>query len=381
MKLLYLSAAGGGLDTNVRILAPALSQAGHQVHILYLHFPGENPELPADLPEGVASEKRAIGALHYYAHRLTLGLTSLPRLMRVWEHSRALGRFVRQLHGRVGLDLVEIPEVFVPAGSFGSVPYIVRLHASAWMYRKFVGDPIPFSDRFERAWEAQTLARAHGISAPSSFIANAVRQACRVTQPVHVLPYPVDTAQFCPDEKHPFPMVLFVGRVEKRKGADTLLQAIPQVLARFPTCEFVFIGRPSEDLAALMQAASPQVKFLGPQPHAELPKWYQKAWVCAVPSVWDNSPNTVYEAMACGVPVVATRVGGIPELVENNITGALVPPNDPAALAEALCNVLSNRTLRWEMGTASRVKAMSAFSVANITAATLRFYRNALTPA
>lgn len=378
MKLLYLSSPGGGLETNVRVLAPALVEAGHQVHILYIHFPGENLATPTETWRGCQVHHIRLGDWHYYAARATLGLSSLPSLLRAWEYGRALGAFVRALHQRVGLDLAEIPEGFVPKGSFGPVPYLVRLHSSAWMCRILFGDRIPFADRFERQMEAQTLARARGLSSPSAFVADYVRAACNVRQPIHIIPYPIDTAQFRPGPKAPQPLVLFVGRVEKRKGADTLLQALPQVLAQCPDCEFVFVGRLCDDTAELVKAAPPPAKFLGPRPREEVLQWLQRAWAFAAPSVWDNSPNTVYEALACGTAVVATRVGGIPELVEDGATGLLVAPGDSSALAATLLGALKHSAQRGQFEQAGRAKAQAQFALPVILAQTLNLYAHLL---
>jgi starch synthase len=112
--------------------------------------------------------------------------------------------------------------------------------------------------------------------------------------------------------------------------------------------------------------------------HADLPAHYRRAAVCVVPSRWDNSPNTVYEAMGCGTAVVASRVGGIPELVTDGETGLLVPPDDPAALAEAVVTLLADPDRRARMGYRARAQALARFESATIAAQTLALYREAL---
>jgi starch synthase len=121
-----------------------------------------------------------------------------------------------------------------------------------------------------------------------------------------------------------------------------------------------------------------RVVFWGHVAHADLPAHYRRAAVCVVPSRWDNSPNTVYEAMGCGTPVVASRVGGIPELVVDGETGLLVPPDDPAALAEAVTTLLADPDRRARMGCTARQQALARFEAATIAAQTLELYRAAL---
>lgn len=222
------------------------------------------------------------------------------------------------------------------------------------------------------------LENAAAITSPSRFVAKYVANACRVERPIEIIPYPIDTNTFKPSHTAKRRMVLFVGRVEKRKGADTLMHAIPNVLAQFPDAEFVFVGRLNEELKELAATMPPQVKFLGVKPRAELVQLYQQASIVAVPSVWDNSPNVVYEAMACGAPVVASNVGGIPELVEHGVTGLLVPPSDANALTDALIAVLRDATQAQAMMRCAREKAVENFALEKILNQTLEHYQRVL---
>jgi hypothetical protein len=102
--LLYLSAAGGGLDTNVRILGTALVQAGHRVSILYLHFPGETVHNGVVRVDGCDVLHATIGNWHYYLNRATLGATRFPILIRALEYARTLGQAVSQIATDTSLD-------------------------------------------------------------------------------------------------------------------------------------------------------------------------------------------------------------------------------------------------------------------------------------
>jgi glycosyltransferase involved in cell wall biosynthesis len=380
MNLLYLSAPGGGLDTNVRVLAPALVRAGHRVSILYIHFPGETIPNAADGIEGCRVYHAAVGDWHYYARRATFGRSSLPLVVRAFEHARTLGRMVTDIYQREGLDLVELPEVITTPKWMNDIPYVMRLHSSAWMCRQMYGEASLLSDSIEARLEGYTLRRAIGISSPSEFVADYIRPMCNLgKQPIEIIPYPIDTAQFAPNtERAKPPLILFVGRVEKRKGADVLMRAIPLVRAKHPDCKFAFAGRVSDDLQEQVATMPACVQFLGVQPREELVQWYQRASVFVAPSLWDNSPNTVYEAMACGAPVVASRVGGIPELVDDGTTGLLVPPDDAKALADAILALLDDPARRAQMGQRAREKAVVEYGVEKVAARTLEFYGRVL---
>jgi glycosyltransferase involved in cell wall biosynthesis len=379
LHILFLSAPGGGLDTNVRVLAPELVQAGHRVSVLYLHFPGEKIPAPSQV-DGYTIHHACIGSWHYFAYRATFGLTSLPRVVRAFEWAAALRRAVREIHRRESLDLIELPEVFIPPGWLDGVPYVMRLHSADWTWRQMLDEPASFADAIEMRMERSTLKHAACISSPSNFLANYIRQTCRVSQPIEIIPYPIDTTRFAPGAcRDDPPVILFVGRVEKRKGADVLLQAIPLVRQKFPDCQFVFAGSMSAELNSLARdAGEGGVRLLGVRPRDELVQWYQRASIFVAPSLWDNSPNTVYEAMSCGTPVIATRVGGIPELVDDGVTGLLVPPRDAHALADALIDLLRDPARRAAMGKRGREKAVEEYGVEKILSATLTFYKRIL---
>jgi len=104
------------------------------------------------------------------------------------------------------------------------------------------------------------------------------------------------------------------------------------------------------------------IHFVGTIPHDDLVSRYGDADVFVNPSLSDAFPLTVAEAMASGVPVVATRVGGVPEAVVENETGVLVEPGDPAAMAREVCRLLGDRKLLESMGKAARERAIERFS-------------------
>ena len=89
-------------------------------------------------------------------------------------------------------------------------------------------------------------------------------------------------------------------------------------------------------------------------------------------------PYTIIEAMIAGLPVIATRVGGIPELVEDNVTGFLVPPGDPKTLPKTLQNLLDNSNVRHEMGRAGRAKALREFNLDDMLRKTRQVYEEVL---
>jgi D-inositol-3-phosphate glycosyltransferase len=157
-------------------------------------------------------------------------------------------------------------------------------------------------------------------------------------------------------------IVLFVGRIEPLKGIDVLLRAVSHIDGRF---RVLVIGGDGKDLARRSELASlaadlgiaGKVTFLDAVPHDQLPLYYNAADVCVVPSYYESFGLVAVEAMACGVPVVASRVGGLKETVQDGQTGYLVPWLCPEPFAERLELLLNNEPLRRSLGREARTAA------------------------
>jgi D-inositol-3-phosphate glycosyltransferase len=157
-------------------------------------------------------------------------------------------------------------------------------------------------------------------------------------------------------------IVLFVGRIEPLKGIDVLLRAVSHLDGRF---RVLVIGGDGKDVARKAELAAlaaelriaDKVTFLDAVPHGELPLYYNAADICVVPSYYESFGLVAVEAMACGVPVIASRVGGLKETVRDGQTGYLVPWLCPEPFAERLELLLSNETLRRSLGREARSAA------------------------
>ncbi len=154
------------------------------------------------------------------------------------------------------------------------------------------------------------------------------------------------------------PIVLFVGSLVRQKGVDVLLRAFRRVKERIPKARLVIVGD-GQQRAKLEKMCKKMglkdVHFEGTK--SELSGYYSKAKVLALPSRAEGFGLVALEAMAHGTPVVASEVGGIPEVVADGETGFLVKPEDADALAEALTEVLRNRKLWERLSSASRRRA------------------------
>ncbi|WP_374593246.1 glycosyltransferase [Aquabacterium sp.] len=280
---------------------------------------------------------------------LTFALGVVTHLARL---KRELGVFV--VHGHcaypdgVGVALV--------ARLLG-LPFVVTTHGS---------DINVYAERPMLRWQIRwALRRADGVVAVSRALLGKVQRLLAPATPRVVLApcAGFDPALFVPRPRAPARgelglapdarVVLFVGHLIAIKGVDVLIDAWVRLLAKpgvGQDCLLVLIGhgdnRKALESRATRVGLSERVRFVGAVAQAEVSRWMAAADLLCLPSRNEGTPNVVVEALASGLPVVASRVGGIPELVVDGKNGLLVPPEDPSALAEALANALSREWVR-----------------------------------
>jgi len=167
---------------------------------------------------------------------------------------------------------------------------------------------------------------------------------------VEVIPDGIDLDRFTPGASEREPLLLFVGSLIQRKGAHDLLSALPAIVERHPGTRLAIVGGGPERAALEEQARALQleavVDFVGTQSQAQIAQWMQRARLFVLPSLEEALGIVLLEALASGTPCVASRVGGIPDIVAPDV-GVLVPAQDPPALAAAIGDLLSDQE-RWQ---------------------------------
>jgi glycosyltransferase involved in cell wall biosynthesis len=222
--------------------------------------------------------------------------------------------------------------------------------------------------RRERFFKTLILRRADAVTALSGYLAAATCRYARLHHDrVSICPWGVDLEQFQPVSKRlrspegAAPIVIgFVKHLEAKYGPEYLLRAIPEIRARHSAIKVVLLGeggmkRQLEDLCHSLGIAD-VVDFVGGVAHDQVPDYMGSMDIFVMPSVHDSETLGVaaIEAQAMGLPVVATRIGGIPEAVVDERTGLLVPPRDAVALARAGMRLIENPELRQSMSREGR---------------------------
>jgi glycosyltransferase involved in cell wall biosynthesis len=201
-----------------------------------------------------------------------------------------------------------------------------------------------------RAIRDMSVRRATSVICPSAYIAELVAGWRGTSDGVVVLPNPAPlpseaAAVAFPGER---PHIAFAGRLTAAKNLDVAIDAVRAL----DSGTFAVIGD-GEERTRLQSGAGERVRFLGAVPRAEALGFLAAADVAVLPSAWENFPHAAVEALALGTPVVATRVGGVPEIVVDGENGLLVEPNDAGAFTAALVRVLEDDALRARLATAA----------------------------
>jgi glycosyltransferase involved in cell wall biosynthesis len=225
-----------------------------------------------------------------------------------------------------------------------SVPAVVKLHGSDMnVVARWPGP------RRQLSWALPRAARVVAVSRP---LAESARELGVATERIDIVPNGVDRDLFRPRDRaearrrlgldEARPIVLYVGHVTHEKGAFDLVRAFASGAERLRAAQLVLVGDGAEQVAceALARELRVDASFVGAQAHERVPAWLDACDLLALPSWNEGMPNVVLEALASGRRVVATRVGGIPDVVTSEL-GELVPPRDIAALSAALERALA----------------------------------------
>ena len=253
----------------------------------------------------------------------------------------------------------------------------VRRDATAYNWR-----------RKRRIYEASRL----HVATPSRWLMSRVEESILMGGVVQrrVIPNGVDLSIFHPGDRAlaraaldipgDVPVILFSGyalRTNRWKDYDTARTAIEIVAARLPELRVLLVALGQAGPAERMGGA--EIRFVAYEPDPSVvARYYQAADVCAHPTRADTFPNTVLEAMACGTPVVASAVGGIPEQVEHGRDGFLVPVGDPDELAGRLVQLIVDGSLRESMGRHAAQRASHSFGLDRQADEYVAWYREVL---
>jgi len=209
---------------------------------------------------------------------------------------------------------------------------------------------------------------------------------------IHVIYNGVDTKKFKPTRnrvglrlelglEEEQRIILCVGRLYYRKGITILLKSIPEVVQKFRDAKFVISGKGFKKNEEYLRKLAEKLKiekyvaFLGYVPDEKLPDLYAASDIFVLPALYENFPFAILEAQSTGLPVISTKVGGIPEFLTDNKNGLLVDPGDSKQLAQRIMVLLGDPVLAEELGGRGRRLVEEKFAWPLITEKVVELYR------
>ncbi|HJX27560.1 MAG TPA: glycosyltransferase family 4 protein [Thermoanaerobaculia bacterium] len=376
----YPPAPSGGIGTYAAHIAPLLAEAGETVHVIGQLWRDANREIEESHGGRLIVHRLPYQDWDADRPRFAPWDVTLSALFRSDFPPRAFawqaGRLAERLVESEGIDLIEAQEYEAPLWFFQlrralgmgprrQPPCLVHLHSPT--------EPIAVHNEWDLTrpdvaaavrLEEETIRAADALLCPSRFLARQAEERYGLDpENVRVIPLPLGGGRPLerPPEVWERGAICYVGRLERRKGVLEWIDAATAVAREDSTVRFEFVGPnvlglawiSGEDLVE--QRIAPEVRdrfaFHGSQPRTELPRFLGAARIAVVPSRWENFPNTCVEAMASGLPVLATRQGGMAEMIEDGVSGWLADDATPETLAGALRRALATPPERLrEMG-------------------------------
>ncbi|MDH2445392.1 glycosyltransferase [Amnibacterium sp. CER49] len=379
----------GGQNVHVAALATALAADGHEVTV---YTRREDPRVPERTafaagvqvvqvdagPAQVVSKDRLLPHMGEFADQLAAAWTA-DRPDVVHGHFWMSGLAMLDAARRVDLALG------------GHLPVTQTFHALGVVKRRHQG--LQDTSPAERSWlEPDVARRVDTVIATCSDEAFELKAFGVPSSRIAVVPCGVDTEHFRPDgpaaPRGDRMRILAVSRLVQRKGVGIAIEALAELVRHGVDAELVVVGGAgdAEHLEAdpeverlrrviAEQGVTDRVTLLGRIEHEDLPQWYRSADVVVCAPWYEPFGIVPLEAMACGVPVVASSVGGLIDTVVEDVTGLHVPPRDPQAVAEAVGLLLAEPERRRRYGRAGRRRATGRYSWHRIAAETARVYQ------
>jgi glycosyltransferase involved in cell wall biosynthesis len=380
----------GGTGAYVYYLSHSLQKLGHNVHVVARH--SEDTE---DTIDGIK--------VHYIKG-------TGNALTRYWRFARSASKKIEEINKQIGFDIIHanlplVPSFAIPKDSAKAL--VCAVH-STWKGEAIVtkkDNPKELNpnekmmlrfNRVLRRYETQLMKRSDALIAVSRYTVGELTELYGIEEEkIHVIYNGVDINKFKPrpdraelrrefgleEEKK---IALFVGRLYHRKGLEILLHSIPPVIQEFGDVKFAISGtgfkkkeQSLRDLAKELDIED-HVTFLGYVPDEKLPDLYSASDIFVLPAIYENFPFAILEAQATALPVISTKVGGIPEFLADNENGFLIDPGDPEQLTQRILALLQDPKLAEEMGRRGRKLIEEKFSWRLITSQVIDLYNKLL---
>lgn len=353
-----------GLGHRVCVVAPAAAGVSLRAVLDGVEIRRFRLDLPDDLSYGKVAQSR-VGLLGRWNRLAVMGGYLKGQYRAIIDASAEFKPDV--LHGHWAIPT---GPAIVAAARRLRIPSVITMHGGDVYVNKAEGYDFP-TRWYVRPVLKWTLRHASALTAISDDCVEHALRAGALRDHIQLIMNGADLRRFAPLAGGPAPhsfgpkMIFACRQLFPRKGIRFLISAAAQLRARHPELRLVIAGDGFERADLETQARELGIgdvtTFLGWVANADLAQYFRACAVSVIPSLEEGFGIPAAEAMGCEVPVVASDAGGLPEVVEHNVTGLVVPKGDAAALAAAIDTLLSDAPLRARMGKAGRARALARF--------------------
>lgn len=396
MRILFISSeyppetGFGGIGTYTRIAARSMSARGHDVTVIAELRRGGTPFA---MDDGVAVHRvqpepfPLPGGRIFYPLRLLSYHAVYQTLVRL-SRARAVLKKYRELAAGADFDIIEAPECGAEAHYIrpARARLVIRLHTPWEMIARLDQKDDARTDTAFAGWlEKRVARRAHAVTSPTLALKRILEKRWGLKNVVHY-PNPVDLENL-PVRTGPGNYIIYTGRVEYRKGVHVLVKAYAELCregGEIPP--LLLVGAPfgavrgGGEYGALIEEMirknriQDRVQWIRSAAREIVVEKMAGATAAVFPSLWENFPYACLEAMACGVPAIASACGGYPEMISDGVSGLLFRPLDHLDLAGRLRNLLRDPGLSQRLSEGGRARVESAYAAGIVGREAEQFY-------
>lgn len=373
----------GGIAAYLRALIPELVNFGHRVTL----FARAQHRAEFEAYDGRVKVRHIVlPNLHWYMAKLPLLGKAFSLPLREIEWSRCFYDEVSKLHCIDPMDVIESVDVgglYLPK----LAPCMIRMNGMQFLFDRFMQQKSSIGTRLNFLLTKEIFRNAHRVSSPGKFMADQIAETLGwQSGRIRVIANPINAEllKYCKQEtpnERDENLILYTGRLAKVKGTIALLAAFRLAQQQNPKLKCVLAGAwqlPGNPRDYGLEDAGvwhDGLCWAGYLPWDDLLTWYRKAAIFVMPSYFEAFGISVVEAMALGLPVVASRVGGLCEIIEDGVDGLLIQAGDVEALGKSLLMLAANPELRQKMGEHGSSKVIERYHPMKIAQQTQDLYQ------
>ena len=323
---------------------------------------------------------------HICRHAFPMTLRGFPSYLPLDTVTRYIGvrRSIRAVLNEISPDLVHVHGMengYGLAALDAGFPFVISVQG---IIARYIEVEHSLFYRLHRPVETEIVRRSRFFGTRTSWATDFVKEinpsAVCVDMPEAMHPCFFASKGADPSAQR----ILFVGNIGRRKGVEVLIRSLPTVLAQKPEVRLTIVGTGKREYITRIKRQARAlgvdtcIEWKGSKTSEDVARLHAMSSVLALPTLMDNSPNALAEGLVSGLPVVASCVGGIPSMVDNNKTAILVEPGDPMDLAQGLIRLLEDRALAAAIAQNARRAASVRYEPSIVAARTAEAYREVL---